>query len=303
MAGADSTNRSRFGQCGVGRGVAEVARPQRVGHRRHAHRRARVPGVRLLDAVDREGPDGVDREPVELVRGEGHRCLRVARCRPVRTGRASSARTARRVRPRASIVARNAAHTGALSSGPCLTSACHAGRARRSGRAAPPTGPRSSCVGDIVVDVILAPGSRRSSAARDVPGRVRSRQGGRVRGDDRPLARPAGRAIHARLRGRPRRRRDARWSRPRPRDGVTVKRGPRGGRPDRADRRARGAATASARSSRTAAPRSGSARGPQARLVRGRRRRPPPGLLAARRAARLARAWRRSGSRARPARS
>ena len=49
----------------VRRRVAEVARPQRVRHRRGAHRRARVPGVGLLDAVDREGPDGVDREPIE----------------------------------------------------------------------------------------------------------------------------------------------------------------------------------------------------------------------------------------------
>ena len=63
----------------VRRGVAEVTRPQRVGHRRHAHRRARVPGVRLLDAVDREGADRVDRQLVELVRGDGHRCLRGAR--------------------------------------------------------------------------------------------------------------------------------------------------------------------------------------------------------------------------------
>ena len=30
-----------------------------------------MPGVRLLDAVDREGPDRVDREPVELLGGEG----------------------------------------------------------------------------------------------------------------------------------------------------------------------------------------------------------------------------------------
>ena len=95
----------------VGRRVAEVARPHRIGHRRGAHGRARVPGVGLLDAVDREGPDGVDRESIELVRGEGHRSLRWRgpdRC----AGRASSARTARRVFAAIPIVARNAAHPG-----------------------------------------------------------------------------------------------------------------------------------------------------------------------------------------------
>ena len=30
-----------------------------------------MPRVRLLDAVDREGPDGVDRELVKLLGGEG----------------------------------------------------------------------------------------------------------------------------------------------------------------------------------------------------------------------------------------
>ena len=45
----------------VGRGVAQEARPEHVGHRRRAHRGARVAGVRLLDAIDRQGPDGVDR--------------------------------------------------------------------------------------------------------------------------------------------------------------------------------------------------------------------------------------------------
>ena len=62
------TKRSRSGQSGcVGR-VAEEARPERVGHRRGAHRGARVPGVRLLDAVDRERPDRVDGEAVEVGR-------------------------------------------------------------------------------------------------------------------------------------------------------------------------------------------------------------------------------------------
>ena len=56
---------------GVGRGVAQEAGPEGVRHRRHAHRRAGVAGVGLLDAVDGEGPDRVDRELVELLGGEG----------------------------------------------------------------------------------------------------------------------------------------------------------------------------------------------------------------------------------------
>ncbi len=56
----------------LGRGVAEEAGPERERHRRGAHRRTRMPGVRLLDAVDRERPDRVDGEAVEGGVGEGH---------------------------------------------------------------------------------------------------------------------------------------------------------------------------------------------------------------------------------------
>ena len=44
------------------RGVAQEARPEDVGHRRGAHRGAGMTGVRLLHAVDRQGPDRVDRQ-------------------------------------------------------------------------------------------------------------------------------------------------------------------------------------------------------------------------------------------------
>ena len=48
---SESTKRSRFGQIGSARVEAQEALPQRVGNRRHPHRRARVAGVRLLDGV------------------------------------------------------------------------------------------------------------------------------------------------------------------------------------------------------------------------------------------------------------
>ena len=52
----------------VRRRVAEEAGPEHVGHRSGAHRGAGVTGVRLLDAVDRERPDGVDGQLVEGLR-------------------------------------------------------------------------------------------------------------------------------------------------------------------------------------------------------------------------------------------
>jgi hypothetical protein len=60
------------GPVGVARGVAEEPGPERVGHRRGAHRGAGVPGVRFLDAVDRQRPDGVDGQLVDGLRGRGH---------------------------------------------------------------------------------------------------------------------------------------------------------------------------------------------------------------------------------------
>ena len=59
------------GPVGVRGGVAQEPRPHHIRHRRGAHRGAGVPGVRLLDGVDRERPDGVDGELVE-VGGDSH---------------------------------------------------------------------------------------------------------------------------------------------------------------------------------------------------------------------------------------
>ena len=56
---------------GMRRGVPQEPRPHDVRHRRGAHGSTRVTGVRLLDTVDRQGPDRVDGEAVE-VGGDGH---------------------------------------------------------------------------------------------------------------------------------------------------------------------------------------------------------------------------------------
>ncbi len=64
--------------------VAQEARPQRIGGRRQAHRRARVTGLGLFDRVHGQGAYGVDAEGIQ-VRGAhalvvaGHRpdCVRV----------------------------------------------------------------------------------------------------------------------------------------------------------------------------------------------------------------------------------
>src|ERR1035437_3011559 len=47
-------------------GGAREWRPQRVGHRRHSHRRAGMAGVGLLNGVHGKRPNGVDRELVEV---------------------------------------------------------------------------------------------------------------------------------------------------------------------------------------------------------------------------------------------
>ncbi len=57
---------------------AKVVLPERVGHRRQRHRGARVPGVRRLHRVHRQGADRVDRELVDRL--VGGRCPS-ARCR------------------------------------------------------------------------------------------------------------------------------------------------------------------------------------------------------------------------------
>ena len=56
---------------GMRRGVAQEPRPHDVRHRCGAHGGTGVTGVRLLDTVDRQGPDRVDGEAVE-VGGDGH---------------------------------------------------------------------------------------------------------------------------------------------------------------------------------------------------------------------------------------
>ena len=68
---AESRKRSRLGQLGSLGRVAQEPRPERVGHRRHAHRRARMAGVGLLDGVHCERPDGVDGQLVQLARPLG----------------------------------------------------------------------------------------------------------------------------------------------------------------------------------------------------------------------------------------
>ena len=47
--------------------------PDRVDQRRQRHRRAGMPGFRLLDGVDRERADGVDRQEVEVLVGHALR--------------------------------------------------------------------------------------------------------------------------------------------------------------------------------------------------------------------------------------
>src|SRR5215813_6748275 len=59
---------------GVLRIEAQDAIPQRVHQRRERHRRAGVPGLRLLDRIDREGTNGVDGYLLHLL--VCHSCLR-----------------------------------------------------------------------------------------------------------------------------------------------------------------------------------------------------------------------------------
>ena len=122
-----------------------------------------MPGVRLLDAVDREGADGVDRELIEAVRGEGHSLSPVARelgsCGGV-------CRTSNRT---PQICA------GMLGGMPALLVTRRA-RTHHRMRSATER-PRVVVVGDIVVDVILAP-ERDIERGSDVRGRVLLRAGG-----------------------------------------------------------------------------------------------------------------------------
>ena len=65
-----------IGPVGLAGCVLEEPGPDDVGHRRRAHRGARVAGVGLLDAVDRQGANGVDRQLIESFRCQRHRVLR-----------------------------------------------------------------------------------------------------------------------------------------------------------------------------------------------------------------------------------
>ena len=151
------------GPARVPRRVAEMAGPQGVRHRRGAHRCAGVPGVRLLDAIDREGADGVDRELIEAVRGEGHSLSPVARGLGRRGGIC-----------RAPIVPRRSARVCSADMPPILVTR----RARTHHRVRRTTDrPSVVVVGDIVVDVILAP-ERDIELGSDVRGRVLLRAGG-----------------------------------------------------------------------------------------------------------------------------
>ena len=58
---------------GISRVVAQEARPQHVGDRRHAHRHAGVAGVGLLDAVHGQAADDVGAKLIKLVVGRRNR--------------------------------------------------------------------------------------------------------------------------------------------------------------------------------------------------------------------------------------
>ena len=153
---------------GVRRGVAEEARPERVGHRRRTHRRARMPRVRLLDAVDRQGPDGVDRQAVEVgadIGGHGW-ALRSGTdgvsMAPGRCARSHCRRRAILDRPMPTIRPPRPHRPRRRSARP----------RRRHARAA-----RIVVVGDLMLDVVLAP-ERALDTGTDVPGRVSLVQGG-----------------------------------------------------------------------------------------------------------------------------
>ena len=63
---------------GVARIVLEEILPEHVGHRRRAHRQARVPGIGCLDSIDRQGADRIDGERFERgvgSSGDGHERL------------------------------------------------------------------------------------------------------------------------------------------------------------------------------------------------------------------------------------
>jgi len=50
----------------IGRIVTQKSLPQRVSNRREPHRRARMPGIRLLHRINRQRADGIDAEKVQV---------------------------------------------------------------------------------------------------------------------------------------------------------------------------------------------------------------------------------------------
>jgi sugar/nucleoside kinase (ribokinase family) len=134
--------------------MAQESRPQDVGHRRCAHRRAGVAGVGLLDAIHRERSDGVDRQLVDLRR---HRLNR--------TNAPSTERW----------------HRGRIATIGIVTAPTPVAPVRL-----PP--PRVIVLGDLVLDVVLQ-ASAPIETGTDVPGRVEIRQGGSAANVARWLAR------------------------------------------------------------------------------------------------------------------
>ena len=169
---------------GVRGRVAEVLRPQGEGHRGHAHGRARVPGVGLLHAVDGQGADGVDGKPLELVGGQGHRCLRVRGTHWRDCGRRWGGGQ-RGVFGREGPSYRAGPPGGPSPPGhrrmlhprcPVPPRPISSAAPRRPTAASPPR-PAVVVLGDLVVDVVLAP-DRDLKRGTDVTGRVMLRQGG-----------------------------------------------------------------------------------------------------------------------------
>ena len=163
-----------IGPVGARRRVAQEPRPDHVGHRRGAHRRARVPGIGLLDGVDRERPDGVDGELVE-VGGDSHRAGSdrswcVGGPLAPRLGHCSDAPAILRVCRRSlDPGARNA--PGSRRDRPTGTPRPSAARADSRAPA------RIVVLGDLMLDVVLAP-ARRARIGDRRPGSGALVQGG-----------------------------------------------------------------------------------------------------------------------------
>ena len=227
---ADRTKRSRFGQAGSRRRVAQVLRPQRVGHRGHAHR-AR-PDARSWPAARRRwtGCGWCRRQAARAGRWAGSSLSPGARDARAQTAGADGA---------AGSAARSAAR-GHRTARPCRARsppASDAGRGRERTRAAAPV--RGVCSGHAhppgakshlrPAPRVGRPGRSGRRRARRPRGRRGPRPGpgpearhgrhgpgdaapGRIRRQHGTLARPARSPVHAGVRDRAGCRRAARWS-------------------------------------------------------------------------------------------